>query len=256
MASRNLDIFLSNSSYKRPVDIKKLKFIYESINEYSLEKDKDFKEIKILEVGCGDGGITFPVASLGCNVRSFDVDKESVDLVNNKINENCIKNVNVTVDDGFTFVDMNSYDIIIISEVLEHVLEPKKFINNITKEIKRGSYLILTCPNGYGPWELRNKPYYYIFRNNKLRKLLSKSPYILGTGPDHCQFYKKRDIMKFFSNSFELRNCRNSDSILAIFDVLLKGEKLNKIVGDVDIALADILPYQFVSGWYFLFEMK
>lgn len=250
-----LDIFISNTIYKDPVDIKKLKFIFTAMDKYASLKNKDIENLRVLEVGCGKGGITFPLASLGCQVRAFDINENSVGYVQSQINTNKIKNLIVTLDNGYTFNDGKTYDIVIASEVFEYFLEPLKLAANITRRMAEGSYLILTTPNGYGPWELKNRviPIFYLRKWNLLRHLIGKPPYVKGSGMDRYQYYTKKRLVKLFSKfSLRLVNFSKSDSILTIFSPLRR----SAFLGNIDIKLADALPYWLASGWYFIFEME
>lgn len=251
-----LDTFISSTNYTKPADIKKLKFIFSALERYASIKNKDIEDLRILEVGHGKGGITFSLVSLGCQVRALDINEKAVEYVQSQINRNKIKNLIVSVDDGYTFDDGKTYDIVIASEVFEHVLEPLKLAANITRRMVESSYLIVTTPNGYGPWEIKNRvsPISYLIKWNWLRHLLGKSPYVKRRGAGHCQFYTKKRLVKLFSEfSLRLVDFAKSDSFLAMFGPLYRRSAL---LGNIDIKLADVLPYWLVSGWYFVFEMR
>ncbi len=256
MDNMALNEFISKTTHKTPSYHKKLHFIYAQIKQYSEKNNKDIADLKILEAGCGDGGITLPLISLGCKIRSFDIDEKSVKNIQNIIRHNNIKNIEVSTGNAYTFNDNQSYDIIILSEVIEHVLDPKKVLNNLTNMMDRSSYLILTCPNGHGPWELRNRMLIYpVIRSNKIRNFMGKPQYIHGSGEDHCQFYKKNDIMDFLRNKFSLISFSSSDSILATLDLIYsKNQTLNNLFGKLDTKIADHVPHWLGSGWYFCFE--
>jgi hypothetical protein len=42
-----------------------------------------------------------------------------------------------------------------------------------------------------------------------------------------------------------------SNAFLSIFKILRK----NSLIANVDIKIADLLPYWLASGWYFVFEL-
>lgn len=231
---------------------KKLEFIYKTIEKYSQENNKAIKRLDILEVGCGEGGITIPLSSLGCNIRAFDVDERTIANISKHLNNNKkINNIKVSVGDGYTFDDKAKYDIIIASEVFEHVTEPLKLASNIKKRMNANSQIIVTTPNGYGPWEIRNRLFIYpLTRNNSIRKLFHKPGYVEGSSHEHCQFFTKNELMNlFFQLNFKLKAFQKSDSIFA---ALPMGRRMGKL----DIKIADILPSCLASGWYFSFELK
>ncbi len=249
-----LSKFISVTPYTDPVDIKKLRFVFSAIEKYVSSKEKEFEKLHILEVACGRGGITFSLASLGCEVTAIDIDGNAVEFLQARMNRGGVGNVTVTVDNGYTFDDGKDYDIVIASEVFEHVLEPSKLAGNITRRMMEGAYLIVTTPNGYGPWELKNRIDIrtHLRKWNALRRLLGKPPYVKGAGSDHCQFYTKGRLLNLFSPfSLRLIGSAKSDSFLTIFPQLRK----SALLGNLDIKLADILPYWLACGWYFIFAL-
>jgi 2-polyprenyl-3-methyl-5-hydroxy-6-metoxy-1,4-benzoquinol methylase len=251
---RRLAEFISASAYTDPVDIKKLRFIYGALEKYVRSSGKSFEDLHVLEVACGTGEITLSLASLCCQVTAFDIDQKAVEYLQARIEDRKISNLTVTVDDGCTFDDGRVYDIVVASEVFEHVLEPARLAGSITRRMGRGSYLVVTTPNGYGPWELKNRidVRSHMRKWNALRRLLGKTPYVRGAGADHCQFYMRRDLVSLFASfSLTLIDFAKSDSFLAIFRPLRR----NHLLQSADTRLADTMPYWLASGWYFVFEL-
>lgn len=250
-----LSNFISATAYTGSGPMKKLRFIYSAIEKYANSRGKDLEKIQILEVGCGKGGITLPLASLGCKVTAFDIDKNVVEFLQKQLNKKAVGNVTILIDNGYTFNDGKEYDIVIASEVFEHVLDPSSFAGNIIRRMAIGSYLIVTTPNGYGPWELKNRIDIrtQLAKWNVLRRLFSRPPYIKVEGGDHCQFYTKGRLLNLFSTfSLQLIDFAKSDLFLPMITPLRK----NMLLGNLDIKLADILPYWLASGWYFIFELQ
>lgn len=248
------DAFISATTYQAPVDIKKLRFVFTALERYVAGRGMEFEDLRILEVACGEGGITLPLASLGCRVAAFDIDEKAVASLRKRLEGKGTGTVSVTVDNGFTFDDGKVYDVVIASEVFEHVLDPAGLARNIVRRMKEGSYLIVTTPNRYGPWELRNRMDIRgcLRRWNALRRLLGKAPYARG-GPDHCQFYSKSRLVGLFSEfSLGLVDFAKSDSFLTVFPPLRRSASFGKL----DTKLADILPYWIASGWYFVFQLR
>lgn len=247
-----LETFIKSSSYTSPQYIKRLKFIFSAICHYAQSKNKSIEELEILELGCGTGGTTFPLASLGSHVTAFDIDPSAVSGISERIEKEKLSNVIVRQADGHSFDDSKSYDLVIASEVLEHVVNPREFVRRIRALVNKGSWLIVTIPNGYGPWQLKRRLSIIapLRRNNWLRRIVAKKPYI--TGQEHCQFYTRKRFLKMLSAfSFRLKDFGKSDSILAIFET-----RWGPLFGKADVRLADILPWWLASGWYFVFEAE
>ena len=255
MSQANIDTYLAHTSYEAASQIKKLKFIYSVVNTYCEARNKEFSDISILEVGHENGSVTLPLASLGCQVRAFDVNAEYVEFVRGRIRENAIENLVVSQDSGDTFSDAQTYDILIISEVYQVLQHPAEFTQNMMKRIRVGSYFITTVTNGYGPWELKNRlsPIAHLTKWNRLRRWLGKPAY----NPDNSyanNFYSKKEFLALFSDyPFEIIQFGKSDTFAALLPASLG---THSALGQIDIKVADWLPYWLVNGWYFALEMK
>lgn len=105
---------------------------------------------KVLEIGCGTGMmVSIPLAALGYDVLGIDLDKASIDFANS---------VNPYPNAKFKHCDAtelnDTYDVIILSEVLEHLREPDKLLKVCHSILSAQGILIITAPNGYGCFEL------------------------------------------------------------------------------------------------------
>lgn len=249
-----LQSFLAASNYSDPVDIKKLRFIYRAVLEFASRAGKAPANLRVLEIACGDGGVTLSVGSLGCKVRAFDIDEADVDSLRRSLSERKYDNVSVTVEDVFAFDDGEIYDVVIVSEVLEHVLDPFRVASIVKRHMSAGSYLIVTTPNGYGPWELKNavSPRRVLRRWNWLRRLTGKPEYVVGAGRDHCQRFTKRGLVELFLKlSFRLIDFSKSDFVFT----MIRSLRRSHFFGRLDAKLADALPHWMASGWYLVFVL-
>ncbi len=247
----DINSFLSASNYKTPSEFKKLKFIFKIICKYSKENNIDIGDLRILEVACGQGNIALPLASLGCYVRCFDISKYAIETLKHEIILKDIKNLNATVEDVYSFKDSKKYHIVIASEVFEHVNDPKRLSENIKNHLMSDSRLIVTIPNGYGPWELSNRIlWYHLIRSNFIRKLLDRPKFNPYPGEIHCQYYTRSKLIDIINIS--VVDFSNSNSILAALWPIYHFK--NNIIDSIDILLADFVPYWLASGWYFVFK--
>ncbi|MBZ2166310.1 methyltransferase domain-containing protein [Methanobacterium spitsbergense] len=153
---------------------------------------------------------------------AFDVDKSDVVYLSNLIKKNKIKNICLSEENGYSF----SSDIVIASEVFEHVLDPLNLVLNIKKVMCKNSQFFVTTPNGFGPGEIRNRLFFYLFKhNNFIRKLLNKPKYVIGNGSSHCQFFTETRITNLFSKlNFKKISVKNSSIYLSLYH-LTENEK-------------------------------
>src|SRR5512146_2599996 len=79
--------FAAASPYTDPVDQKKLLFVYRAVEDLAAEKRVPASDLSILEVACGVGGITLPLARLGARVRALDIDRADVDRLVSRAHE-------------------------------------------------------------------------------------------------------------------------------------------------------------------------
>jgi 2-polyprenyl-3-methyl-5-hydroxy-6-metoxy-1,4-benzoquinol methylase len=247
--------YLAATPYTAPVEFKKLGYIYDVIAEHAKLQGSSVSELSILEVACGEGGITLPMASLGCHVRAFDLDSAAVELTQQRAAQKGFSNLSVTTDNGFTFDHGIQYDVVIVSEVVNQVSEPDRFIANVVKSLREGGCLIVTLPNGYGPWQVKNRvdPRNWLRKSNLLRAALGKRTYHRSLGVDSGHYFTRNRIVQLFkSHSLELKSMANSDSLLAMFRIARKNPRL----GALDVKLADALPSWAASGWYFTFQKR
>jgi len=86
----------------------------------------------ILEVGCGIGNICIPLASLGYDVKAIDIDGASTEIMLWKNPFDNLRVETLAVEDE----DVGSYDVIVLTEVLEHVPNAEDFFRNIVRRMR------------------------------------------------------------------------------------------------------------------------
>jgi SAM-dependent methyltransferase len=102
---------------------------------------------KVLDVGCGAGRVCFQLASLGFEVEGIDIEHRVIDVAKElcrKRRANCRFRVGDFRDPKESMAD--SYDVVICSEVLEHLADYEPLLENIFKSLKRHGTFVLTVP--------------------------------------------------------------------------------------------------------------
>ena len=113
---------------------------------------REKESLSILDYGCGTGDhVTYPLARLGHHVLGVDYHVQSIDEAKHRFQ---LPNLAFRVTDIDQLVrEGTTYDLVICSEVLEHVREPLPFLRQIRAMVRKQGGLIITTPNGYGAFE-------------------------------------------------------------------------------------------------------
>lgn len=87
---------------------------------------------KVLDLGCGDGLISYCLAEKGCEVVGVDIDKIAIELAKEKIKNTNFK-IKFTCCDIFNFKTIKKFDWAISIDVIEHLADPIYLLNILKK---------------------------------------------------------------------------------------------------------------------------
>jgi len=100
---------------------------------------------RALDVGCGAGLVTEPLARLGAQVTGIDAAPENITVARDHA-----ARMGLAIDYracGVEALDEPRYDLITTLEVIEHVADPALFLRAIAARLKPDGLLILSTPN-------------------------------------------------------------------------------------------------------------
>lgn len=104
---------------------------------------KDKNSYRILEIGCGLGYLTYALNKAGYNSIGLDISKEAID----RAIEN-YGNFFICADlEEYSKLHKKEYDVIVFTEVIEHLNTIDVFINNVVRLLSPTGKIILTTPN-------------------------------------------------------------------------------------------------------------
>lgn len=115
----------------------------------------------VLDVGCGVGTIDFYLATQGKRVTGIEISKKALDVAKENarlfgLDQN-IRFVKAVLPTKKT---LGEFDLVICSEVIEHVKDDKDLVKEIAKNTKPGGIVILSTPSVNAPlyrWGRLNK---------------------------------------------------------------------------------------------------
>lgn len=108
----------------------------------------NYTSLKILDLSCGEGYIISKLAERGCEVTGTHY-REGDYIIQNKELLPKLNIVNgVDLHQPLHFED-ESFDLVLMTEVLEHLESHVLIVSEVARVLKKGGYFIFTTPNIY-----------------------------------------------------------------------------------------------------------
>ena len=126
----------------------RLRYIRDAIDRHWLGEESSFRPLtgkRALDVGCGAGLLSEPLARLGATVTALDAAQENIAIARAHA-----EGQGLLIDYRATPVeqlDSDKFDLVTSMEVIEHVTDPAAFIQALSAKLAPGGLLILSTPN-------------------------------------------------------------------------------------------------------------
>ena len=144
---------------------------------------------RLLDIGCGVGRVDILAAIKGFATVGIDIEKKAITLAKDNA-----KKFGLDMQCKFITGDIlkqrnlskQTFDVIVCSEVIEHVSDPQKIIDFAYKLLKKNGLIILTTPNDPRLWSVLDEYAGHVkrFRVQEIKQLLQHftilSLYIIG----------------------------------------------------------------------------
>jgi 2-polyprenyl-3-methyl-5-hydroxy-6-metoxy-1,4-benzoquinol methylase len=261
------------ASYKRPSPSdemqenpwgyrRRLQFMEEVIaGEFA---DRVPASVRILDIGCGNGSwVAIPLARRGFDVTGIDLHQPSIETAE-RLAEG-LPNAHF-VASGVEELHAAPFDVVILSEVLEHVHDPEALLRMGAGQLRPGGIVIVTVPNGYGEFEID----WWIYRTFGLEHVVSAArklfPFLRSgdhSGEEeaiaatdnhacgHVQFFKLPVLRQIFANcSLVAVKSAAASFVCGPMAVLVLAR--SRRLMEWNIQVAKRLPLVLGSGWYFV----
>jgi len=127
----------------------RIDYILEEISKhFKIDRnDKQFlKKLKILDIGCGGGLISEPMANLGASVTGIDASEKNIKVasVHSKKNNLKIDYINKSPEQ---LMDKEKFDIILNLEIVEHVDNIDLYLHSCFKLLKKNGLMFTATIN-------------------------------------------------------------------------------------------------------------
>jgi ubiquinone/menaquinone biosynthesis C-methylase UbiE len=110
------------------------------------EEDGSLVNKRVLDVGCGDGVLSWLLAHRGAVCHGVDPSQIAIEYARRKHLEKGSK-AEFSVSSGYdTKVVSSSCDAVVSSDVIEHVQDPSRLLHEIHRVLKPGGVAVITTP--------------------------------------------------------------------------------------------------------------
>jgi SAM-dependent methyltransferase len=227
--------------------------------------------LQILDVGCGSGyAVTRFLGRPGDNVLGIDLHEPNIAYARRHFERSGLKFELRTAES--LSADPNKFDIVIFADVLEHLTNPGSVLTGCRKLLAKNGRLLITIPNGYGPFELESAlarlpvlgktllkaTDYFVAALNKVGPFKGIWSSATAQTPEDLPYNLESSHVQFFTRA-RLRTLL-SDSGFRVIGVenlsFLSGPFTNYFFGAWpafcrwNAAIADSLPSFMCSAWY------
>ena len=126
----------------------RIKYIKDNIvKDFNIKySDKPFKNIKILDIGCGGGLLSEPMCRLGANVVGIDASTKNIKVAKFHAKKNKLK-IDYKVASPEKLKTKIKFDVILNMEIVEHVEDINFFIQESSKLLKKNGIMFVATLN-------------------------------------------------------------------------------------------------------------
>jgi len=129
----------------------------------------------ILDVGAGDGLLAETLLKEGKTLTALDISLKRI----KRCAERCKKDYFIVADAEELPFNKKSFDVIVASELIEHLIAPEKFLLSAYNALKKGGALIISTPPSLfyeaNLSEILKDQHLHMFSPKKLKSLLEKA---------------------------------------------------------------------------------
>lgn len=129
----------------------RISYIRQKVTEHFHRNDQDcfpFKGLDFLDIGCGGGLLSEPMARLGANLTGADASEKNIKTAMTHANEQGLMiDYRAITAERLAQERPESYDVILNMEVIEHVSDPEFFISECAKLLKPNGIMFVATLN-------------------------------------------------------------------------------------------------------------
>lgn len=164
------------------------------------------KSPRILDLGCGDGVLSYLLWKKGARVVGIDVADEAISYAFNRLGY--LKGIEFVLGSAYDmpFTD-ESFDYVVSSDVIEHLEFPDKMISEIKRVLKENGMAVITTPIRFTEFPL-DKTHFREFFPSEFKEIFEREFKIVRIIYSHPLFWSElqnkailgKNIFKYLLN--------------------------------------------------------
>lgn len=108
---------------------------------------RPFEGLRLLDIGCGGGLISEPMARLGATVTGADAAEENIEIARLHAEQSGLDiDYRATTAEAL-LAEGAQYDVVLALEIVEHVADPQEFVTTCARLVRPGGMLIMSTLN-------------------------------------------------------------------------------------------------------------
>ncbi len=123
----------------------RIEYIKEKICNH-FNRSQSLKGLKILDIGCGGGLISEPMANLGADVTGIDASEKNIKIAKIHAQKNNIK-INYINKSPEQLMEIEKFDVILNLEIVEHVDNLKLYFKSCNQLLKKNGLMFTATLN-------------------------------------------------------------------------------------------------------------
>lgn len=123
--------------------------------------------MRVLEIGCGDGGNLLPFAEMGCDTTGIDISVRRIEDARTFFRAAQAKGTFIAQDIFRLTNRERSFDLVLCHDVLEHIADKVRFLSVSSRLLKPGGVVFLSFP----AWQMPFGGHQQICRSSVLSRL-------------------------------------------------------------------------------------
>jgi SAM-dependent methyltransferase len=99
--------------------------------------------LRLLEIGCGHGNLLAEAQAQGYRVQGIEFSADAAERANRKLGFDAVR----VAATSFLEFSENSFDVCVLADVLEHVRDPRRALDEVSSMLDRDAVIYIATPN-------------------------------------------------------------------------------------------------------------